>query len=67
MVFKSLLRSRKFWLSVVALVQTVLFQFVPEFPKEVWMSINGVLAVLIVSIAAEDYAEKSNSQCDKNF
>jgi len=55
----SLLRSRKFWLAVVALVQTVLFQFVPSFPKEVWISIDGVLAVLIGSIAAEDSAEKS--------
>ena len=55
---KSLLYSRKFWLAVVALVQTVLFQFVPDFPQEVWLSINGVLAVLIAAIAYEDGAEK---------
>jgi len=54
----ALLRSRKFWLAVVALAQTILFQFVPQFPQEVWLSINGVLAVLIAAIAVEDAAEK---------
>jgi len=51
---KYLLKSRKFWLAMVALAQTILFQFVPGFPKEVWISINAVLAVLIGSIAYED-------------
>lgn len=54
-----LLKSRKFWLAVVALVQTILFQFVPDFPKEVWISINGVIGVLILAIAGEDIAEKA--------
>mgnify|MGYP000855920015 CR=1 FL=1 len=58
-VIKLLLRSRKFWLAVVAVVQTILFQYVPEFPKEVWLSINALLGVLIATIAAEDFAEKS--------
>ena len=52
--FKSLLHSRKFWLAVLALAQTVLFQFVPDFPDSVWVSINGVLVVLIATIAWED-------------
>lgn len=55
----SLLKSRKFWLAIVGVVQTVLFQYVPSFPKEVWLSIDGLLIVLIGSIAAEDAAEKS--------
>jgi hypothetical protein len=55
---KSLLVSRKFWLAIVALVQTILFQFVPSFPKDVWVAIDAVLAVLIASIAFEDAAEK---------
>jgi hypothetical protein len=54
----SLLKSRKFWLAMLALAQTVLFQFVPEFPATVWQSIDAVLIVLIGSIAAEDAAEK---------
>jgi len=57
-MLQALLHSRKFWLAVVALVQTILFQFVPQFPQEVWLSINGVLAVLIAAIAVEDAAEK---------
>ena len=55
---KTLLVSRKFWLAVFGLVQTLVFHFVPDFPKDVWMSINGLVAVLIVSIAVEDAAEK---------
>jgi hypothetical protein len=56
----SLFHSRKFLLAVVALAQTVLFQFVPSFPPAVWQAIDGVLVILIVSIAAEDVAEKAN-------
>ena len=54
----ALLHSRKFWLAVVALAQTILFQFVPTFPKEVWQAIDGVLSVLIAAIAVEDAASK---------
>jgi hypothetical protein len=54
-----LLNSRKFWLAMLALAQTIVFQFVPDFPATVWQSIDGVLLVLIASIAAEDVAEKS--------
>jgi hypothetical protein len=52
--FSGLLHSRKFWLAVVGLVQTILFQFVPDFPKEVWLSIDALLAIVIVGIAYED-------------
>lgn len=58
-MFSALLHSRKFWLAVFALVQTVLFQFVPDFPPTVWQAIDGVVAVLIASIALEDAAMKS--------
>jgi len=57
----SLLKSRKFWLAVLALVQTVLFQYVPGFPKEVWLAIDAFLIVLIGSIAYEDGQEKSTA------
>ena len=55
---KSLLKSRKFWLAVVALGQTLLFQFLPQFPQAVWVAIDAILAVLIGSIALEDAGEK---------
>jgi len=54
-----ILKSRKFWLAMLALAQTVLFQFAPDFPATVWQSIDGVLIVLIASIAYEDGQEKS--------
>ena len=33
--FQALIRSRKFWLAVLALTQSLIFQFVPNFPDEV--------------------------------
>lgn len=59
-VLKRLLQSRKFWLAVVAAAQTIVFQFFPDFPKEVWMSINAVIGVVIASIAYEDAHATSN-------
>ena len=57
---KRLLKSSKFWLAMLAMVQTILFQFVPSFPESVWLSIDVVLIVVIGTICAEDVATKSN-------
>lgn len=51
---KSLLASRKFWVAVFGLVQTIVFQFFPQFPRETWMAIDALCAVVIGSIAVED-------------
>lgn len=53
-----LLRSRKFWLAVVAVAQTAVFALLPNFPDEVWQAINVILLWLIGTIAAEDAASK---------
>jgi hypothetical protein len=55
---ESLWRSRKFWLAVVAVAQTVVFAVIPNFPDEVWAAINVILLWLIGTIAVEDAAEK---------
>ncbi len=55
---ESLWRSRKFWLAVVAVVQTVVFALIPGFPDAVWAAINVILLWLIGTIAAEDAASK---------
>ena len=57
-VVESLMRSRKVWLALVGVVQTFLFYFIPDFPQEVWLSINGVLIIVIGTIAWEDAAVK---------
>lgn len=57
-VLKLLVRSRKFWLAVFAVIQAIVFQFVPGFPEEVWQSIAALVMVLIGAIAVEDAAEK---------
>lgn len=58
---KRLLYSRKFLLALVACAQTVLFQLVPNFPPVVWQSIDAILVIVIVTIAAEDAAAKFGS------
>lgn len=52
--FQSLLHSRKFWIAVIALIQSVVFALIPSFPQTVWVGIDGVLAMLIGAIAYED-------------
>ena len=54
----SLLKSRKFWLAVVAVAQTVILHYV-QVPQDIWMSINVLIGVVIAGIAVEDAAEKS--------
>jgi hypothetical protein len=53
----SLLRSRKFWLAMFGVTQTVVLHYL-DIPDEVWQSIAALVGVLIVSIAAEDAAAK---------
>jgi hypothetical protein len=57
-ILESLVRSRKVWLAAVGVVQTFIFYYIPAFPQEVWMSINGVIIVVIGAIAWEDAAIK---------
>ncbi len=56
--FVSLFQSRKFWLALFAVVQTIAFSLIPDFPVEVWQAIDGLIAVLITMIAVEDAAAK---------
>ena len=52
-----LLHSRKFWLAVFAVIQTVVLHYV-DVPKGIWVSIDALVVVLISGIAIEDAAEK---------
>ena len=56
----ALIRSRKFWLAVFAVVQTIVFTLNPAFPDELWQSIDAIVMVLIGAITAEDVAQKSS-------
>ena len=57
-VLQALLRSRKFWLAVFGIAQTLIFSYVPDFPSEVWQAIDALVVVLIGAIATEDAAQK---------
>ena len=54
---KALLHSRKFWLAVFGLVQTIVLHYVAV-PQDIWLAIDALVGVLIVSIAVEDAGEK---------
>ena len=54
----SLLKSRKFWLAVVGVAQTVILHYV-NVPQDIWIAIDALVVTVILSIAAEDAAEKS--------
>lgn len=58
-VLKALLRSRKFWLAVFGVVQSVVFAYIPDFPDEVWQAINALVMAVIIAIAVEDHGTKS--------
>ncbi len=56
--FTALIRSRKFWLAIVAVIQTIVFTLIPTMPDIVWQSIDAILVWLIGMIALEDAALK---------
>ncbi len=57
-VFKGLLRSRKVWLAIIGVAQTIVFTLLPDFDPAVWQAINVLLLAVIAGIAIEDAAEK---------
>ena len=52
-----LVNSRKFWLMVWGLVQTVAGHYL-KIPADILFALDGLVAVLIASIAHEDAADK---------
>ena len=56
----SLLRSRKFWLSVFGCLQAVVLHYFAV-PDEIWQAIAGLVGVLIAGIAIEDAGRNINS------
>jgi hypothetical protein len=58
-------KSRKFWLAVFAVVQSVVLYYF-NVPKEIWTNITTLVMVLIVGIAVEDAGAKSGGGGDGN-
>ena len=55
---KSLFQSRKFYIALFALIQSVVLHYF-QVPEEIWQGINGLAMVLIAGIAIEDAGEKA--------
>jgi hypothetical protein len=66
-MISSLLRSRKFWLAVLALVQTIIFATIPDFPPAVWQSIDALLIALILAYTVEDAAARREDKFHSLF
>lgn len=56
---KSLLKSRKFYLALFAVVQVVVLHYL-NVPDEIWQAIAALVGVLIGSIALEDAGRNVN-------
>jgi hypothetical protein len=56
MAFKSLMTSRRFWLAVVAVLTTVVAQYVPNFPPAIWQAVLGLVGLLVVALTVDDVA-----------
>lgn len=53
---EKLLKSRQFWTAVLALVQTIVLNYL-QVPAEIWQSINAILVIVIAMFTVEDVAE----------
>lgn len=64
--FTGLLYSRKFWLAVLGVAQSLILHYM-DVPDEIWLSINGLLVTVIFGIAYEDGAAKGNPGSQTNL
>lgn len=60
--FERLWRSRKFWLALVAVAQTVVFELLPGFPDAIWQAVDVILLWLIGMVTVEDVVRKMNNE-----
>ena len=51
-----LLRNRQFWVAVLALLQTVVLNYL-NVPAEIWASIDAILVVVIGAYTVEQVAQ----------
>lgn len=51
-MFITVIRSAEFWLAVLALLQTVLLNYLGV-PQDIWQAVNAILLVLIGALTAD--------------
>lgn len=56
----SFFKSRKFWLAVFGVVQSVILHYL-EIPQDIWIAIDALIISLITGIAIEDAGAKAGS------
>lgn len=52
----ALLRNRQFWVAVLALLQTVVLNYL-NVPAEIWASVDAILVVVIGAYTVEQVAQ----------
>lgn len=60
-MFGGLLKSRKFWLAVIGIVQVVVLDYL-KVPADIWQAIAALIGVVIAGIAIEDAGAKAAGQ-----
>lgn len=55
-----LLKSRKFWLAVVGVIEVVVLNYL-KVPADIWQAIAALIGVLIAGIAVEDAGRNINN------
>ena len=55
-----LIHDRRLWLAVAALIQTVIFVLIPDFPAAIWIAIDGVIIALIGTMTVKAKRGTSN-------
>ena len=65
----NLLKSRKFWAAVVAIVYCVIYQFWPDWPipEETIVGVVATVVSYILGVALEDGLSKKNDIDFRNF
>lgn len=51
-MFLTLIRSAEFWLAILALVQTLVLNYL-SVPADIWQAINAILLVMIGALTAD--------------
>lgn len=47
---RAIIRSRAFWAALVSLAQAIVFRIWPNFPTDIWESLNLLLAAVLMAL-----------------
>jgi hypothetical protein len=57
-MLKKLLTNSKFWMALFTVGQNILFHFVTDFPENIWVSISGLVVIVLGVLTYQDVRAK---------